>query len=387
MTTGATDFDVIVLGGGPAGAATAITLRQRGLRVAIVEARTAPQPRVGETLPPGVRLALEKLGVWQQFASDGHDPAVGNRSYWGSAHSAEISFIAAPYGSGWHIDRCQFESMLLAAAQARGVQLFMGRRLQACVGGLTGWRLQIPEALRARFVVDASGRAAVLAQAGGAERVAIDALLAATMFLAPCGQSEGTRMDSAGKLTLIEATETGWWYSAPLPDGRLVVACMTDADLAKGASLRTLSGWMRGAGRAPATFERISSYVVQGAPQLSMANTARLSSVLGPAQLAVGDAAVSFDPLSSQGIITALACAIDAGESIYAHLHGTRNALMGYADRITQIYRQYLVERALHYGLERRWSDAVFWQRRQRHLAHSNERSAQLGARNDAISA
>ena len=131
MTAGVTDFDVIILGGGPAGAATAITLRQRGLRVAIVEARTTPQPRVGETLPPGVRLALEKLGVWQQFASDGHDAAVGNRSYWGSARPAEISFIAAPYGSGWHIDRCQFESMLLAAAQARGVQLFLGRRLQA----------------------------------------------------------------------------------------------------------------------------------------------------------------------------------------------------------------------------------------------------------------
>jgi flavin-dependent dehydrogenase len=360
-------FDVVVVGAGPAGAATAIALARRGLTAAIVERMAEPVARVGETLPPDVRRWLEALGVWHSFEIGDHHPAVGNRSYWGTADAADRHFIATPYGTGWHIDRRRFETMLLDAAVAGGVAVFAGRQLQAVSGDRDGWALRIPEALTARFLVDASGRAATLARICGVERVSIDQLVGATTFFRPLDDSLCHGTDPHGAFTLVEATPDGWWYSAPLPQRRLVVACMTDADIAASAALRGIEGWLAAARRTRATRDRLDCYAVDAAPRLASANTSRLSSVIGESWLAVGDAAVSFDPLSSQGIVTALECALGAAGAIAAHLSGDRSALRGYARRITARYRQYLVERAQYYGAERRWSTSPFWQRRQAH--------------------
>jgi flavin-dependent dehydrogenase len=270
----------------------------------------------------------------------------------------------SPYGSGWHIDRRRFERMLLAAAEARGVVTFRGRQLEAVSGDGHGWTLRIPEPLTSRFVADASGRASAFARLCGAERRSIDQLVGATMFLQP---SATPRRDPHGAFTLIEGAGEGWWYSAPLPDGRLVVACMTDADVAARLGLRETAGWLALACAAPQTGRRIASRRAEGAPRLASANTSRLSSVVGVSWLAVGDAAVSFDPLSSQGIVTALECGIDAAAAIARHLSGDCEALAGYARQITDRYRRYLVERAQYYGAERRWPTSPFWARRHVH--------------------
>lgn len=354
-------FDVVIAGGGPAGAATAIALAQRGLRAAIIEREAAPHPRVGETLPPAVRSPLEALGVWPRFLADGHEPAVGNRSAWGSDHIDEIHFIRNAYGDGWHIDRQKFEAMLLDAARDLGVAVFAGARIDA-------W--QVPEgsehrvtladaALHAPFAVDATGRASFLARILGANRVSIDHLIAATVFL------DARAPDPQQRFTLIEAVEDGWWYSAPLPHGRLVAAFMTDGDLEVCASLRDREGWLDAARRAPATHERIAAYAFDDAePHMASANTSRLSSVVGPDWLAAGDAAVSFDPLSSQGIMTALESALEAADAIACWNDA---AMSRYAAVASQRYRDYLVERARYYSAEQRWPDAPFWRRRHLH--------------------
>jgi flavin-dependent dehydrogenase len=320
---------------------------------------------VGETLPPAARTSLEALGLWRRFAEAGHDPAVGNRSSWGSDQVDEAHFIRSPYGSGWHLDRPRFEAMLLDAAEERGAAILRGEPLEAASYDGTRWRLRTGHSqIEARFAVDASGRNALLARASGARRVSIDRMVGVALFL------EGRSRDPEGKFTLIEAVEDGWWYTAPLPGGRLIASCMTDGDLAAGASLRELDGWLDAARRTGATRRRLQAYALpETPPRLWSANTSRLSSVVGPAWLAAGDAAVSFDPLSSQGIATALESGIDAARAIEAHLAGDPGALSSYAATVSARYREYLVERARYYGAERRWVYAPFWHRRQLHLA------------------
>ncbi len=355
-------FDAVVVGGGPAGAAVAIALARRGLTAAIVERDQAPRARVGETLPPSSRVPLEALGVWPRFAAAGHEEAVGNRSSWGSERFEEAHFIQSAYGPGWHIDRQRFESMLLEAAEGAGATVLRGARLDAISFDGARWRVRAGRALEARFAVDASGRRAFLARICGARRVSIDRLVGAVVFLQAGGE------DPEGRFTLIEADELGWWYSAALPGGRLIASCMTDGDLAARASLRDAGGWMRAARRTTATLRRISAYArPEAPPRLWPAGTSRLSSVVGPGWLAAGDAAVSFDPLSSQGLCTALESGIDAAEAIHAHLRGDGAAFGRYAGLVTARYRDYLVERARHYGAEHRWSGAPFWRRRQGH--------------------
>jgi flavin-dependent dehydrogenase len=358
-------LDAVVVGGGPAGAAVAIALARRGLTSAIVEREEAPRARAGETLPPSARLPLEALGAWPRFVQAGHEPAAGNRSSWGSEHVEEAHFITSAYGPGWHLDRPRFEAMLLELAEAQGVHVLRGTQVDAVSFDGEAWRVSAGQPLEARFAVDASGRSAFLARICGAERTSIDRLVGAVMFLEKRGGE-----DPEGRFTRVEAVELGWWYSAALPGGRLAVACMTDGDLAASAGLREAEGWLAAARAAPDTFRRIGAYALPGAPpRLWSANTSRLSSVVGPGWLAAGDAAVSFDPLSSQGIVTALESGLEAAEAIRAHLAGDGAALSRYAARVTARYRDYLVERARYYGAEGRWPGAPFWQRRRGHRA------------------
>src|SRR5438045_2486728 len=110
-------FTVIILGGGPAGTATALALLKYGYSVLILERSLYEDWRVGETLPPHVQTLLGSLGLWDHFLQDGHLPSPAILAAWGSAHLFETHFIFNPYGLGWHLDRMRFDAMLTLAAE------------------------------------------------------------------------------------------------------------------------------------------------------------------------------------------------------------------------------------------------------------------------------
>jgi len=121
-------------------------------------------------------------------------------------------------------------------------------------------------------------------------------------------------------------------------------------------------------------------YAVSDRPQGVDASSGRLDQCTGANWLAVGDAAVSFDPLSSQGIANALYTGMRAGQSISATLNGKAGALEAYAAHLGEIYQAYLQNRRYFYTLETRWTDYPFWQRR---CAAKNSRSINLSLRNE----
>jgi flavin-dependent dehydrogenase len=94
------------------------------------------------------------------------------------------------------------------------------------------------------------------------------------------------------------------------------------------------------------------------------ANTSRLDRVSGRGWLAVGDAAMAFDPLSSQGLMQALASGIGAGQALSARLTGKVAAIGEYDIKTNDSFREYSRLRAVYYGREQRWPQSVFWQRR-----------------------
>jgi flavin-dependent dehydrogenase len=78
----------------------------------------------------------------------------------------------------------------------------------------------------------------------------------------------------------------------------------------------------------------------------------------------VGDAAAAFDPLSSQGILTALYTGMRAGQTIDAELAGDPRARADYMSDIRAVTTAYLRNQRHHYRTETRWPDSEFWQRR-----------------------
>ena len=130
--------DVIVLGGGPAGASTALALASSGFSVTIFERSRFGAARIGETLPPHARQPLTELGVWDRFLADGHLESPGVVSVWGRTEPYENDFIVNPYGPGWHLDRGRFDAMLAHAAAKAGAELLAGARPSACTRGTGG---------------------------------------------------------------------------------------------------------------------------------------------------------------------------------------------------------------------------------------------------------
>jgi len=99
-------YDVVILGGGPAGSATALGLKRSDAtcRVALIEKTDYSGLRIGETLPPPARQPLTELGVWDAFLRRSPLESPGTRAAWGSARCHENEFIFSPYGRGWHLD-------------------------------------------------------------------------------------------------------------------------------------------------------------------------------------------------------------------------------------------------------------------------------------------
>jgi flavin-dependent dehydrogenase len=165
----------------------------------------------------------------------------------------------------------------------------------------------------------------------------------------------------------VEAVDYGWWYSAMVPDGRIVTAYMTDADLYAGGARHSANYWHKQLAKGVHTSSRLDGYALDSGPFVSAANSARMDCIAGRNWLAVGDAASALDPLSSQGVYAALQSGLHAGRSIERHLRGDRLALQKYASHVKKGFTEYLRIRKSFYKRELRWPNSAFWQRRQIH--------------------
>jgi len=352
--------DVAVVGAGPAGCATALELRRHGVEsVVVFRTRGRPFP-VGESIPPDTRMLLERLGVWDGFTAAGHEPCLGSCSAWGSEHLGYNDFLFNPYGNGWHLDRDRFDDDVVQRVAEVGARVVESRinAVEQTPNG--GFRLQAADAIReARFVVDATGAAARIARSLDAKRQTHDRLSCMVGFF---DVAPGTAMT---RLTMLEAVAAGWWYAARLPGERAVALMASDADIIKEHQLDTEPGWL-GALR---TTQHIGpsldgATLIRGSLKMRSAPSGLTEPSAGEGWLAVGDAAASFDPLSSQGIYQALAGGLDAGSAIAAWLDGDSTGVSSYADAVQSRFDEYLANRSYLYGLEHRWESAPFWVRR-----------------------
>ena len=359
-------FDVAVIGAGPAGAATARRLAQRGLQVLLLERSRMDTPRIGESLAPVVQPALRSLGVWDDFMALDALPSWGTRSVWGEAHAQSHSHLQNPWGCGWHVDRAAFDRMLAQVAAAAGVQLHTGTGLHSAHFDGAAWHLQTSDAttapLRARVLVDATGRRAQLARALGAQRLLFDRLVGVAV------RWSGIAAHEQGHL-LVETTPDGWWYSAPLPAGGMVAMLMTDADLCARQRLNRATAWHDALAAAPASHQRLREASCTSTPQVCCAHSQRVrqnpADAAGP-WLAVGDAALAVDPVSGSGVLRALNTAQAAAAAVDEALAAGpdwRAPLAAYETERDAECTTFLIERAQYYAAEERFASA-FWQRR-----------------------
>jgi flavin-dependent dehydrogenase len=357
-------YAAVVAGGGPAGAAAALALARAGRRVLLVAAGSATPP-VGEALPPVGRALLGELGLLDAFLRQGHAPSHGNASAWGSGELATHDFLFGLHGHGWHLDRARFDAGLREAAREAGAEVTSPARVAGAARTADGWLLAVTSAGHVReaacaWIVDATGRGAAIARRHGAVRVRHDRLVAVHARFRPLHGA-----DQDGR-TLVEAAPDGWWYTARLPRGERVAAFLADPGDSEARRLLAPDAFEDALAGTSHVRAALAGYALASRPRGADAGSARLASAAGDGWIAAGDAAVSFDPLSSHGILNALHTGTLAGKAVHAHLAGDASALTAYGQHVEAIHAAYLRHLADYYAMERRWPDRAFWARRHR---------------------
>lgn len=361
------EVDIAIVGGGPAGAVAALNLAPSH-RVVVIEQRVTPLPRIGESLPPAARRLLAAMGLWEAFVAERHAACHGNAAWWGDPAWRETDFLRDLDGHGWHLDRARFEAWLRRQAIARGAAIAAPVTLHA-IARADGkadraWRISLegprgPLVLYARAVIDATGRASRVARQLGARRTIDDRLVAGWLHLRDAAPA------TVGGFTHIVAEPDGWWYTAPLPDGRRVLAFHTDADLAAVRVARDPAALLARATAHDALAPLIAPCATDLlAGGVAAAHGAALHPVAGPGWAATGDAALAFDPLSSQGLLNSLYTGLAVAEATARTLAGDPDALTGYTAAVADIRSAYRAHVARWYRDEARWPHQPFWARR-----------------------
>ncbi len=354
--------DVLIIGNGAAGLASAITLRQHGASVVVVHrSADAHTIRVGESLAASARYSLTELDLWDEFLAAKHSPCYGNSSCWGDDRLFFYDFIQSSFGEGWYVNRTDFQSMLFEKAVATEVKFIETNRAFKLVRENMYWQYSEGNLnIKATTVIDASGRNSWLSRQLGIKRIRRDNQIAVVSLLTSANPLKNQQ-------SLIEAVSDGWWYVCDGGEGKVVCIFFTDPDLHDRTDWLDPLYWCRKSTQTRFVKHRVpvNRYSNALPIQYTSSGSQHLESYAGEGWLAAGDAACAFDPLSSHGIAFALRSGIDAGIAAKNELEGNTEAGNHYDQNIRLVFSLYEKQRSILYQKETRWTDHPYWTRRQ----------------------
>ncbi len=319
------EFDVAVIGGGPAGSATACRLARAGRRVVLFERDRFPRFHIGESLLASVNDALDEIGA-RDLVRDAGFPVK-----WGATFATADGAIErfadfatspeVPAPQTWQVPRAEFDELLLRHAAACGADVREGHRVLDAAFDADGVTVTARDEAggesetRVAAVVDASGRVGLLARKLGL-RAPEPRLASIAIFAHYSGvpRAEGRR---AGDIRIIARHDLGWLWFIPVSDDltsvgvvlprlaydalpRMPVEALLDHAIAETPAAATL---MREARREwPVRVEKDFSFGARA--------------YAGDRWLLVGDAGSFLDPVFSTGVAIALESGVEAGQAL-----------------------------------------------------------------------
>ncbi len=306
------EFDVIVIGGGPAGATTAGLLAKQGRTVLVLDKERFPRYHVGESLIPAFMRPMQELGITERMDARGFERKYGGTLVWGNEQVPwNFSFVeGGGHEYAYHTRRADMDSLILDRARELGAFIIEDATVKEPVeedGRVTGVRFALRGAegvheARAKLVVDASGQSRLLSRRFS-EVVWHEELrnVAVWTYFDNCERLEGEEYTNI----LIEGLDEGWFWAIPIDKGTISVGYVTRSSEAnkEGTSLVDLF-------EAEAAKSTKLKKMLAHANQAAGWRTARDWSYTsqgfhGDGWVCVGDSAAFVDPLFSTGVALA----------------------------------------------------------------------------------
>ncbi|UOZ06994.1 FAD-dependent oxidoreductase [Amycolatopsis sp. WQ 127309] len=349
-------YDVIVVGGGPAGSTAATVVAMRGHRVLLLEKEHFPRYQIGESLLPSTVHGLCRLlGVDDEVSRAGFTLKRGGTFRWGrNAKPWQFSFamsprVPEPTSTAFQVERSRFDEILLRNAVDNGVEVREGCAVRAVVSD--GDRVRGVEytdaggtarTAHARFVVDASGNTSRLHRQLG-ERIQSDFFRNLAVFGYFAG---GARLPEPQRGNIFcAAFDAGWLWYIPLRDDLTSVGAVVAPEHRALIQQDPRTAWTELIAACPEVAEKLDGVPAATEAPYDQVRVRKDYSYWkekfwAPGISLVGDAACFVDPVLSSGVHLATYGALLAARSVNSCLDGMAEE-QSFAEFETRYRREY----------------------------------------------
>ena len=314
-----------MIGGGPAGASTAIYLRQHGYQIVVLEKLRFPRFHIGESLLPANHRLFDELGIHDEVKTRGYPTKFGAEfvSQCGD-HVRKFYFREALLPSGstaYQVLRSDFDHIVLNRARAVGTDVREEATVTAVTAKDNGFEVTVepkgddPYLLHASILVDASGQDTFLSSRLHLKEVDEDHRRFA-VFSHFRGIDRGTGED-AGNIRIVPFGEGHWFWVIPLRDSLTSVGAVVTKEVLR-EHRDDIESYFEAAIEATPALTRTMTNAERVEPVRTIADFSYESTqYAGERFLIVGDAAAFIDPVFSAGVLMAMSSAKDAAKAIH----------------------------------------------------------------------
>lgn len=332
-------WDAIVIGGGPAGSTAAATLARAGHSLVLCEQAVFPRFHIGESLLPAGNEILAAIGVWEKVERAGFirklgaefDTADGSER----VHNVFAEGLQTAGDHTYQVERSRFDHLLLEHAWESGAHLLQPVKVIEVRSEPNGWAVRTDDnrVLRARFLVDASGRKALLARQQKIKRMPLPYVPKVAIY----GHFHGVWRaggDRGGNI-IITRWRNGWFWHIPIGTEKTSVGLVTPVSVLKGAGNDPERLFKSVVAASPVVADRMRNASLESGYHVTADYTYAYQHFAGERFFLAGDAACFIDPIFSSGVCLAL-------KSGYAAALNVSDVLRRGADEISpRLQRRY----------------------------------------------